>query len=337
MMLVAEHGGAARTVLEIENAKAPPRSRSLKRTTTVRRGLPTTTAMRTRGACPKHDPEQKKGPPTDHHSLFPDGSYFLTIGINEPGKKSGLPPLAGAISDAMLVRNTLQHAGFTCLGELCNPTACCIRQTLGNIKAKLRSRPKSRFILFLAGHGINIEGEGWVCTAGMDKHNLEGSCLEMNALKDFAKRLDCRSQLFLLDCCHAASLISCRRGGAQGSTPTKNKTSLSAAAAQRLAALPAVFALCAAPSDSHAFEVAGTGLLTKHFCNGIRFLRGCTQSARNEEFGSGAHTTAAELFNYILRGVLSESEDVGCLQLPCFAPILLMHKTQPVEGQFLLF
>ena len=97
-----------------------------------------------------------------------------------------------------------------------NPTASQIRKTLGSVKAKLQGRKRSRFILFLASHGLNIEGEGWICTANMDKHNLEGSCLEMRTLKDFGG-LDCRSQLYILDCCHAATLVSCRRGGAETS------------------------------------------------------------------------------------------------------------------------
>ncbi len=334
MLLAAEHGGAAPTTLGISKHRELSRShqRKLKDTTNTKQGGLTHSSMTTatRGARPKQPkPKQpREEPPTaepDGGKLFPGGSYFLTIGINEPGKNSGLSPLAGAISDAMLVRDTLIEAGYISLGELCNPTASQIRQTLGHIKATLRSRVHARFVLFLAGHGINIDGEGWICTSGMDEQNLEGSCLEMTALRDFAKRLDCRSQLYLLDCCHAASLIS-RYRGSGGGLGSITANVMSTAAAKSITAVPGVFALCASPSDRHALEVAGAGIFTKHLCNGIRF--GMKSEA--------SHMTATELFTYVLRGVISDSEDVGCLQLPCFAPLLLMHKALPVEGQFLL-
>ena len=66
------------------------------------------------------------------------------------------------------------------------------------------------------------------------------------------------------------------------------------------------------------------------------FKAGMQDKVKQELYAPLHSLTAAELFAYILRGVVSDSEGVGCVQLPCFAPLLLMHKALPVEGQFLL-
>ena len=123
-----------------------------------------------------------------------------------------------------------------------------------------------------------------------------------------------------MDCCHAATLTTRSRG-------TCAAFSAKSQIAQRaLSSSPAVVALCASSSTQSALETSGGGLFTKHLCNGIKLGK------------VHQYITAAELFSYVMKAVLDDSagSTSGYVQTPCFAPVLLVHKTVPAEGQFLI-
>ena len=88
-------------------------------------------------------------------TLFPDGSYFLVIGINDPGQKSGLPQLAGAVSDAILVRECWRTRVFVVLAS--SLTGCKSEKLWDLLKQSCRDTNVLLYS-FLASHGLNIEG-----------------------------------------------------------------------------------------------------------------------------------------------------------------------------------
>ena len=141
---------------------------------------------------------------------------------------------------------------------------------------------------------------------------------EMKALKDFAKRLDCAHQLFLLDCCHAGSLLVGTRGA-----PSKFEVAMLKS--------PAVYGMTAVTKDQAALEVGGHGIFTKLLVDGLNGKVGVF--ARRER----GHVTATELFSYVQRGVLEAAGKEGREQTPKFEPLWQMHKGRSCDGQVLFF
>jgi hypothetical protein len=281
----------------------------------------------TRGATRKGNNAKDAADALTPTKVYPDGSYAVLIGINDY-ESSGISPdeggmadLKSARQDAELVRDTLRARGFTILGELYDKdaTPVAIRKLLSKIKKTLKGKKQARFVLFLASHGHQDEDDdGWICAHGCDRTALEDTCIEMQALKDFAKRLDCAHQLFLLDCCHAGSLLVGTRGA-----PSKFEVAMLKS--------PAVYGMTAVTKDQLALEVGGHGIFTKLLVDGLNGKVGVF--SRRER----GHVTATELFSYVQRGVLEAAGKKGREQTPKFEPLWQMHKGRSCDGQVLFF
>lgn len=256
--------------------------------------------------------------------VYPDGSYAVIIGINDY-ESAGVDPQAGGLrnltsarEDGELMAETLHRQGFTILHELYDQDAthAAVNALLSNVKKQMRQRPRSRFVFFLATHGVlDEDDEGWVCCYGCDTTELERTCISMDFLRKFAKRLDATHQMYFLDMCHAGSFLEGTRAA-----PTKYEMALLNS--------PALYGMTAVTKDQEAIECEGHGIFTKLVVDG---LNGYVETrGRN-------YVTATELFSYVQRGVLEEADRRKRKQVPKFQPLWPMHKKRSCDGQVLFF
>jgi uncharacterized caspase-like protein len=183
-------------------------------------------------------------------------------------------------------------------------------------KKKLKGKVHARFVLVLASHGMLDEDDaGWICCHGCDRDELESTCITMQSLRDFSKRLHCSHQLYLLDCCHAGSFLEGTRAA-----PSKYEMALLKS--------PAIYGMTAVTKDQEAIEAEGHGIFTKLVVDGLN---------GNVETGDRSYVTATELFSYVQRGVLDEADRRHREQMPKFQPLWQMHKKKSCDGQVLFF
>ena len=266
---------------------------------------------------------------------YPDGSFAVIVAINDytssvPLNEGGLPNLQCARNDGNLIKDTLVHRhGFEMLGELydASATSMDLLDMLDTVKQKMEGKVKARFVFFLASHGyLDFDERGWICAHGCRLNKLNSTCLKMSVLKDFAESIDCMHQLYLLDCCHAGSLLVSTRGGP--SNPSKTKRS---EYEQAMLASPAIHGLTAVTKNQQALEVNGHGMFTRSFIEGLD--GGVGVFAREER----THVTTTELFSYVQRRVLELAKQINRDQTPRCEPLLINHKKKPCDGQMLFF
>jgi hypothetical protein len=223
---------------------------------------------------------------------YKDGSYCVIIALNDyesanvPINNGGMPNLLCARNDGSLIKDLLinQHQ-FEVIGELYDSNATSINflNLLDNVKNKLNNKKLSRFIFFLASHGhLDDDERGWICTHGCNLQKLNSTCIKMSMLKDFAESIDCQHQLYLLDCCHAGSLLVTSRG--HPSTSQYVKAMLES---------PAIHGLTAVTKNQEALEEGGHGMFTRSFVEGLN--GGVGVFARGER----NFVTTTELFSYV--------------------------------------
>ena len=122
----------------------------------------------------------------------------------------------------------------------------------------------------------------------------------MSVLKDFAESIDCQHQLYLLDCCHAGSLLVSTRG-----QPSDYDLAMLNS--------PSIHGLTAVTKNQQALEENGHGMFTRSFAEGLNGNVGVfSRDERN-------YVTTTELFSYIQRRVLElVSIVVKCCTFFCF-------------------
>jgi len=199
-----------------------------------------------------------------------------------------------------------------------------------SVKLFLKQKKLSRFIFFLASHGhLDDDGRGWICTHGCNLNKLNSTCIKMSILKDFAESIDSRHQLYLLDCCHAGSLLVSSRG--------KKSTSLvSSSSSQYARAMlhsPTISGLTAVTKNQEALEEGGHGMFTRSFVEALQEGVGVGVFHRQKR----NYVTTTELFSYVQRSVLELAKTKGREQTPRFEQLLIKHKNDSCNGQMLFF
>ena len=199
--------------------------------------------------------------------------------------------------------------------------------SLPTVKNKLKGKTKARFIFFLASHGhLDEDQRGWINLFGSNLNKLNSTCIKMSILKDFAESIDCRHQLYLLDCCHAGSLLVSPRGGHHDSSLNS-----SSQYARAMLESPAIHGLTAVTKNQQALEEGGHGMFTRSFAEGLDGGVGVFARAERN------HVTTTELFSYVQRRVLELAKNKGRDQTPRFEQLIVNHKQCPCNGQMLFF
>ncbi len=264
-------------------------------------------------------------------SIYPDGSYAVVIGINDYAsagvdpEDGGMHDLRSARQDAERVRDTLVERGFIVLGELYDSEATprAMRCLLSSVKQTMKGKRSARLCFYLAAHGVREdEGSGWICCHGADKFNLEATCIEMQELKRFSRRVDCCHQLYVLDVCHAGMLLTAARNG----NAAIDKTVRSRAFERAMLGSPSIMAMCGTASGQDAMESDAGGIFSTAFVDALRHVG----AGNDHDF-----VVATELYSYILRAVLEEAAQRGCTQTPKFEPLWQFHKKTLCDGQML--
>ncbi|TWT51801.1 nSTAND1 domain-containing NTPase [Allorhodopirellula solitaria] len=130
------------------------------------------------------------------------------IGIN--AYQNGIPQLRTAVADAERLGNLLEEShGYNvfALPKDGAPTLFTLRELIHN-QMPQQVGPDDRVLLYFAGHGIALDGdggpEGYLVPEDANRED-RASFLPMTELSDALGELPCRHMLLILDCCFAGA------------------------------------------------------------------------------------------------------------------------------------
>lgn len=166
------------------------------------RGL--TVELRT---APRHD-----APVAGTVALY-DNSYALVIGND--AYTNGWPRLSNAVADATEVALALDRAGFEVTLET-DLDSAGLRRTLRQFFAIKGSDPEARLLVWYAGHGHSIDGEGFLVPVDAARPGMPTFKFDAVQMRDFGSLMRLASAkhvLAVFDSCFAGTVFSTRAGG----------------------------------------------------------------------------------------------------------------------------
>jgi formylglycine-generating enzyme required for sulfatase activity len=139
-------------------------------------------------------------------------SYALVIGIDR--YTNGWPALRNAVNDARAVATKLEGHGFdVTLRE--NLKADDFRRTLREFFARTGRDPEARLLLWYAGHGHTVDGEGFLVPADAPRGNDPDFLVDALPLRDFGSLVrlaKSKHVLSIFDACFAGTVFEARGG-----------------------------------------------------------------------------------------------------------------------------
>lgn len=162
-------------------------------------------------------------PVQPEHSIEPAGEkWALVIGINEYASES---KLRYARHDAKRIAETLiEHCGFekdnvflmTCDSDAHGYGMLPTRSNLRHKLLMVTDRAEKGDMLFVcfSGHGLNVDGEGYLVPIDGFKRDVEGSMLKMSWVTETIDSCRAAQKILVLDACHAAAKASRTRTSA---------------------------------------------------------------------------------------------------------------------------
>jgi hypothetical protein len=139
-------------------------------------------------------------------------SYALVIGIDR--YTNGWPALRNAVNDARAVATKLKDHGFdVTLRE--NLGADDFRRTLREFFARTGRDPEARLLLWYAGHGHTVDGEGFLVPADAPRGNDPDFLVDALPLRDFGSLVrlaKSKHVLSIFDACFAGTVFEARGG-----------------------------------------------------------------------------------------------------------------------------
>ncbi|QDU59664.1 WD domain, G-beta repeat [Planctomycetes bacterium Pan216] len=199
-------------------------------------------------------PDEKRQPPK---------LYILALAASD---YQHVQPLAFPVADAeAIVKSLSEKSGaYYELGRVIElHDAAISKKNLANVVQELRSdmkgaRPDDLLVVFLAGHGLAVDGQYYFVTTDAKVQDLEDVSISWDLLKQVAS-LPCR-KLFMLDTCHSGNAVSL---ATEGSKHLK--------AAIRPLKQDEMLVLSATDTNQEAieFEDLGHGLFTKTILDGF--------------------------------------------------------------------
>ena len=257
--------------------------------------------------------------------LYEDGSYAVIVQIeayhddddnddddNDNGVSNLLPT-----HDGELIRATLQARNFTIVGELYNEEATHVNilDMLDDVKNMLRGKPNARFCFFLVARGHrDRDRHSWIQCYGADILKLHRTCLKFTVISEFARCLDAKHQLYILDCDHADSILL-----GNSSMPSTWET-------QNIG-LPAIYGMTPRTKTQERLMEEHHSVFTKSLADilNMKSIR-TTQSI-----------SLVELFEMLEDKVQEHAEQKHQLQTPLFSPMCELHGGSSNDGQMIFF
>lgn len=150
---------------------------------------------------------------TDTIRLY-DDSLALVIGID--AYTAGWPPLRSAVKDARIVAETLRQKGFIVTLRT-NLDSESLRRELRHFFTNKGYNPENRLLLWFAGHGHTIDGEGFLVPADAPPAhdpNFLSSALHMRDLGGLTRLAQSKHVLSVFDSCFSGTIFRTRSGAA---------------------------------------------------------------------------------------------------------------------------
>eukprot|EP00949_MAST-11_sp_MAST-11-sp1_P003700 g3700.t1 len=124
---------------------------------------------------------------TEHESIYPGGSYFLTFAVNDystcKSAQKKLSNLDGAVADAIECAQELRKDGFQEVASLQNAAATAqnIRNAIEKLVRQTRGNFRCRIAVHFAMHGFIEEttAEGWLVPSNADLQCLSNTCVPL--------------------------------------------------------------------------------------------------------------------------------------------------------------
>jgi hypothetical protein len=219
----------------------------------------------------------------------------LIVGI---GNYDILGPLANCREDAIGVYQTLTTRGYA-PGRVVLLTDTAEepekKATYTNIKRRIKqvcefTTPKDSLVIYFAGHGTTIDGEGYLVPQDGDEKDRENS---ISVAKLQKQMQDCKAgrKLLVLDACHSGSATR----GVTGIAPSLKVVGVH------------VMASCAEKELSHPDQDSNHGIFTRYLLEGM--------DGKADGNGDGS-ITQKELFEYVQKKMTDWGLKTGKTQSP---------------------
>ena len=156
--------------------------------------------------------ETRNAPVSETVTLY-RASHALVIGIDK--YSNGWPKLSKAVEDARRVAAVLEDRGFSVTLRT-DLTAFQLRSELRQFFAKKGSDPDARLLLWFAGHGHTIGGEGFLVPADAPATTNEAdflvSALHMRDFGGLMRLARSKHVLSIFDSCFSGTIFDARAG-----------------------------------------------------------------------------------------------------------------------------
>jgi len=214
-----------------------------------------------------------------------DKSYALVIGIDK--YTNGWPPLHNAVSDAQEVAAELKNRGFDVTFKK-NPKSSELQQSLKKFFYIKGADPEARLLLWYAGHGHTIKGEGFLVPADAPQPispEFKLKAVHMRVFGGFMRLAESKHVFAIFDSCFAGTIFEARAGAVP-------------AAITRVTTLPVRQFISSGDANQ---TVSDDGAFRKLFLRGIR------GEERADANGDG-YITASEMGLYLFDRVTNLTE-----------------------------
>ena len=209
-----------------------------------------------------------------------------------------LGPLSNCREDAEAIHKVLMERGYAPERLVLLTDAATApenRPTYTSIKRRIKqvcdfSTPKDSLVIYFAGHGTSIDGEGYLIPQDGDEKDRENS-ISITKLQQQMQNSKAGRKLLVLDACHSGSATR----GVSGIAPSLKTAGVH------------VMASCAENELSHPDPDSKHGIFTRYL------LEGVDGKADTDKNGS---VTQKELFEYVQKSMMEWGLKTGKTQRP---------------------
>jgi formylglycine-generating enzyme required for sulfatase activity len=175
----------------------------------------------TRGVTVRlRDSDSANAPVTEEVNLY-GSSHALVIGIDRYTK--GWPTLSNAVKDAQVVAQELREKGFQ-VSLKTDLTSDALRRELRSFFAIKGSDPDARLLLWYAGHGHTMDGEGFLVPADAPPATDPTFLVSSLHMRDFGglmRLAKSKHVLSVFDSCFSGTIFQARSGAAPAAITRK--------------------------------------------------------------------------------------------------------------------
>ncbi len=144
-------------------------------------------------------------------------SMALVIGIDQ--YDNGWRPLNKAVEDAEAVKTALENSGFDRVEIVRNPTRNELEDAFRNFVYTMGSDPDARLLIWFAGHGHTIRGEGYLVPRDAPlpgaspeaDARFRAAALSMRRFGEYLREINARHVLAVFDSCFAGTIFNATR------------------------------------------------------------------------------------------------------------------------------